>query len=266
MGRNAMGRNGTTGRGTTEPNGRARARAAPWFLSRTSVPGFGGGDTVVGRMEDLSHVFEDPALFELALTHASTGAPENNERLEFLGDAVLDLIVAEELFRSRPDHAEGAMTELKAWIVSRAVLADAAHTLGLDGMARLGHGMRNRALPRSVLANLYEAVLGAVYMDAGLEAARHFARETLERPLGRILAADGAPNPKQTLQRHGQLMTGVPPNYAVLRERGHAHSKAFEVAAEIDGRRFPSAWGRTLKEAEKWAAHEALLVLEDEGT
>ena len=216
-------------------------------------------------MADLPHDFSDPELLELALTHASTGAAEDNERLEFLGDAVLDLIVAEELYRRRPDHAEGTMTELKAWLVSRKVLADVTRGMGLDGMARLGQGMRNRALPRSVLANLYEAVLGAVYLDAGLEGAREFARTTLEEPLARILTAEGAPNPKQTLQRHGQLETGEPPTYVVLRERGHAHAKAFLVAAEVGERRFPSAWGRTLKEAERWAAHEALLALEDEG-
>jgi len=213
----------------------------------------------------LPHDFVDPDLLQLALTHASTGSAEDNERLEFLGDAVLDLIVAEELYRHRPDHAEGTMTELKAWIVSRKVLADVTRDIGLDGLARLGPGMKNRALPRSVLANLYEAVLGAVYLDAGLEASREFARITLEKPLARILNAEGAPNPKQTLQRHGQLQTGEPPTYVVLRERGHAHAKAFLVAAEVGPRRFPSAWGRTLKEAERWAAHEALLVLEAEG-
>jgi ribonuclease-3 len=201
---------------------------------------------------------------ELALTHASTGAAEDNERLEFLGDAVLDLIVAEELYRQRPDHAEGAMTELKAWIVSRRVLADVTRDIGMDAMARIGLGMRNRALPRSVLANIYEAYLGAVYLDGGLEAARRFAHITLDKPLTHILTAEGEPNPKQTLQRHGQLATGEPPTYVVVRERGHAHAKAFLVAAEIGKRRFPSAWGRTLKEAERWAAHEALLVLEEE--
>ncbi len=215
-------------------------------------------------MTTLPHEFGDPALLELALTHASTGVGADNERLEFLGDAVLDLLVAEELYRHRPDHAEGTMTELKAWIVSRKVLADVTQDIGLDSLAKLGHGMRHRALPRSVLANLYEAVLGAVYLDAGLEASREFARITLQKPMAQILNAEGAPNPKQTLQRYGQLSTGVPPNYVVLRERGHAHAKAFLVAAQVGEQRFPSAWGRTLKEAERWAAQEALLVLGEE--
>jgi ribonuclease-3 len=212
----------------------------------------------------LPHVFGDARLLELALTHASTGAGEDNERLEFLGDAVLDLIVAEELYRVTPPLDEGAMTELKAWVVSRKVLANVARELGLEERARVGGGLRARALTSSMLANLYEAVLGAVYLDAGPEAARAFARATLSGPLTRVQALKSAPNEKQLLQRKSQLSTGVPPAYVLLGERGYAHAKAFLVAAEVGGRRFPSAWGRTLKEAERWAAHEALLVLSDE--
>lgn len=212
-------------------------------------------------MPPLPHAFQDERLLALALTHASTGAREDNERLEFLGDAVLDLVVAEELYRVSPPLDEGAMTELKAWVVSRKVLAGMARELGLEREARVGAGLRDRTLTASMLANLYEAALGAVYLDAGLEAARTFARATLAGPLERVQALKSAPNEKQALQRHSQTLTGVPPAYAVLRERGHAHAKAFLVAAEVDGRRFPSAWGRTLKEAERWAAHEALLEL-----
>ncbi|MSR62011.1 MAG: ribonuclease III [Planctomycetes bacterium] len=210
------------------------------------------------------HDFLDPQLLALALTHASTGNSTDNERLEFLGDAVLDLVVAEELYRVVPSLDEGAMTELKAWVVSRKVLASVARDMELAEQARVGAGMRDRALTSSMLANLYEAVLGAVYLDAGLDAARAFARTTLEAPLARVHGLKSAPNEKQLLQRHSQLVTGVPPAYVVLNERGHAHAKAFLIAAEIGGRRFPGAWGRTHKEAERWAAHEALLVLFEE--
>jgi ribonuclease-3 len=216
------------------------------------------------HMSSLHHDFRDGTLLELALTHASTGATRDNERLEFLGDAVLDLVVADELYRLEPPIDEGAMTELKAWVVSRKVLASVARGLELDELARVGAGMRDRALTSSVHANLYEALLGAVYLDGGLEAARAFARATLTGPLERVQALKSAPNEKQILQRHSQVVTGVPPAYAVLQERGHAHAKAFLVAAEVGGRRFPSAWGRTRKEAERWAAHEALLVLTEE--
>jgi len=215
-------------------------------------------------MSSLPHAFQDERLLALALTHASTGASEDNERLEFLGDAVLDLIVAEELYRVLPPLDEGAMTELKAWVVSRKVLAGVARGLGLEDRARVGAGMRDRALTSSMLANLYEAALGAVYLDGGLAAAQAFARATLAGPLERVQALKSAPNEKQVLQRHSQVLTGEPPEYVVLRERGHSHAKAFQVAAEVGERRYPSAWGRTLKEAERWAAHEALLVIQAE--
>jgi ribonuclease-3 len=215
-------------------------------------------------MGSTPHEFHDPKLLALALTHASTGEEENNERLEFLGDTVLDLVVAEELYSVHGTLAEGELTELKAWVVSRQILARAAASLGLDEELRTGEGMRGRALPRSVLANVYEAVLGAIYLDAGLAAARAFVHRSLEGPLERVRNLQGPVNPKQTLQRMAQLETGDPPRYDVLDERGHAHANAFLVAATIGERAFPSAWGRTRKEAERWAAHEALLVLEDE--
>jgi ribonuclease-3 len=216
-------------------------------------------------MSQLPYVFRDESLRTLALTHASTGAAEDNERLEFLGDAVLALVMAEEFYRVQPELDEGAMTELKAWVVSRRVLAGAARALGLSEEAHVGGGLRDRTLTSSMLANLYEATLGAVYLDGGLDAARAFARASLRGPLERVQAKKSAPNEKQVLQRLSQSQTGAPPEYVLLAERGHAHAKAFLVAAEFAGRRFPSAWGRTRKEAERWAAHEALLVLGGEG-
>ena len=215
-------------------------------------------------MHNPFHTFADASLLELAMTHASTGADENNERLEFLGDAVLDMIVADELYAARPRRSEGEMTEHKAWIVSRESLAAAARELDLEELASFGHGMSQRQLPRSVLANLYEAYLGAVYLDAGLEAARKFAVTTLRAALDRVADIGEAANPKQELQRRTQLATGEPPEYELITERGHAHAKAFLVSAKTEGREFPSAWGRTRKEAERWAAHEALLVLDAE--
>ncbi|MBL8863873.1 MAG: ribonuclease III [Planctomycetes bacterium] len=214
-------------------------------------------------MPAVPHAFRDQSLFELALTHSSAGRARDNERLEFLGDAVLDLVVAEELYRaSGIALAEGEMTERKAAIVSRRTLADAASRLGLDELVQVGPGLRERALPRSVLANVYEGVLGAVYLDAGLEAARAFVRATL----GSALADAGGPargrNPKQDLQQLCQRELGGLPAYVLLDERGAAHARAFRVAVEVGGRRFPGAWGRTRKEAETWAAREALLVLE----
>lgn len=213
-------------------------------------------------MPHLPHSFRDPSLLALALTHSSVHEARDNERLEFLGDAALDLIVAEELFRHHHDLAEGDLTELKAWVVSRKTLAEAAREMELDHLVRLGAGLQQRALPRSVLANVYEAVLGAVYLDAGLDATRAFVLDTLARPLAEVKNRSRGTNPKQRFQQLCQRDHASLPTYVVLDDRGEAHARAFLVAAEIAGVRYPSAWGRTRKEAETWAAYEALLVLE----
>jgi ribonuclease-3 len=208
--------------------------------------------------------FRDPTLLDLALTHASTQGERHNERLEFLGDAVLDLVVAEELYRAVPELSEGAMTELKASLVSRRTLAAVAVELDLAARARVGQGLRERMLPTSVLANLFEAVLGAVYLDRGLEAARACVHASLARPLAEVLRRGPDANPKQALQHLAQARWGEIPLYELVEERGRAHARSFLVAARVAARAFPAAWGRTRKEAERWAAYEALLVLEAE--
>jgi ribonuclease-3 len=213
-------------------------------------------------MHGLPYDFSDVELRDLAFTHSSLGLERDNERLEFLGDAALDLVVAEELFRHHADLPEGELTELKAWVVSRKTLAEAARELGLEERARVGAGLRERTLPRSVLANLYEAVLGAIYLDGGLEAARAFVLTTLRTPLNQVRHKNQGPNPKQSFQQWCQKRWGELPAYRLLESRGEAHARAFLVAAQVRGEEFPSAWGRTRKEAESWAAHEALLVLE----
>ncbi len=212
------------------------------------------------------HDFTDPTLLALALTHASTGEARDNERLEFLGDAALDLLIAEQLYRDHPDLPEGDLTELKAWIVSRRCLATAAGRLELEEAAKLGRGLDRHCLSRSVMANLYEAVLGAIYMDAGIEAARGFVQASLGddiRHVGSRAAERPAASPKQLLQELSQRRYGSIPRYRIVESRGEAHARAFLVQAVIEERGFPTAWGRNRKEAEHWAAQEALFVLEE---
>ena len=205
--------------------------------------------------------FRDPELLTLALTHSSTGSQRNNERLEFLGDAVLDLLVAEELYRNPVGHSEGAMTEIKARHVSRPSLAAATHRLNLEPMLSVGAGLAGRALPRSLLANVFEALLGAIYLDGGIEEARRFVREAFGEEIADAGKDSASGNPKQEFQQLCQKRWRDPPEYALLEQRGQSHARAFLVAARAGGRGFPSAWGRTRKEAERWAAYEALLVL-----
>ncbi len=214
-------------------------------------------------MNAIGHIFKDAGLERRALTHASTGASRDNERLEFLGDTVLDLIAAEELFRMHPGHNEGQLTAAKAWLVSRETLAVAARKLGLVELAIFGRGMSPDRAPRSILANLYEAVLGAIYIDAGLETARAWALHTLSDAFQRAAQAGEELNHKQRLQEFAQADGGSPPHYELLRERGDAHCRAFLVEAQIAGESYPSAWGRTRKEAERYAAMEALQVIEE---
>ena len=217
-------------------------------------------------MQAWTYEFTDPDLRDLALTHASSSGDRNNERLEFLGDAVLDLIVAEELYKKHPELPEGSMTQLKAGIVSRKSLARAADTLGLALEAHLGRGMRGRVLPTSVLANLFEAMVGAIYLDGDYFAARSFSLAYLGEALEQTRLTEPVDNPKQSLQQLTQARWGMLPDYPLLERRGRAHARAFLVAARIGETNYPSAWGRTRKEAESWAAHEALLVLADDRT
>jgi ribonuclease-3 len=213
------------------------------------------------RLQQCLPEFTDPALLDLALTHASTTSEANNERLEFLGDTVLDLIVAHDLFDRHKHQAEGELTQMKANLVSRATLAEVASELELQSVAKVGGGLRRSTLSRSVLANLYEAVIGAIYLDQGLQAARNFVRESMGVRFQVDSKKKNAPIPKQDLQQYGQQAYGEPPQYELLDTRGEAHSRGFLVQAVLHGEKYPSAWGRSIKEAESWAAIEALLLI-----
>ena len=215
---------------------------------------------------DAFHRFADESLAELALTHASAAIGDgegrrDNERMEFLGDTVLDLVIAESLFGDRARYDEGALTEMKAQVVSRKALAGAADRIQLPAKARIGRGLNRKALSRSVLANLYEAIVGAIYLDGGLGPAREFVLDTLGPELAAARERGGKALPKQAFQEYCQQEFNGPPSYKLLHTRGDANSRAFLIAARAGGNSFPSAWGRTVKEAEHWAAYEALLHL-----
>jgi ribonuclease-3 len=218
-------------------------------------------DALQGR---LGHRFADVSLLLRALTHASVtdNRKDSNERLEFLGDAVLGLVCCELIYTLYPDFLEGEMTKIKSTVVSRQTCAAIARELELDKNLTLGKGMLGyRALPQSLAAATLESVIAAIYFDAGLEAARRFL-EPLLRPLV-LRAADSGhqENFKSVLQQHSQQKFGRSPMYHVLDEKGPDHAKCFEVAVEIDGRRFPSCWGPSKKQAEQQAALNALGVL-----
>ncbi len=222
----------------------------------------------LGELERrIGHSFGNLALLRQALTHASAtdaGVPDN-ERLEFLGDAVVGLAVNDHLYRVYTQCAEGRLTQIKSAVVSAPALARRARALGLPEHARLGKGMPSlEALSDSVLANLFEAVVGALYIDEGYERSREF---VLDQLLGEIESAvDVGPggNFKAALQQLAVSRFGELPRYRVASESGPDHAKVFEVEAVVAGRAFAAARGRSKKDAEQRAAENALEALAGE--
>lgn len=212
----------------------------------------------------LGHRFRDASLLARALTHASTTdvRKDSNERLEFLGDAVLGLVCCELIYTLFPEYLEGEMTKVKSTVVSRQTCAAIAKDLRLDEHLVLGKGMMGqRTIPQSLAAATLEAIVAAIYLDAGLDAARKFLVPILEPRVHRAANSGHQENFKSVLQQHAQQHHGCSPVYMVLDEKGPDHAKCFEVAVEIDGRRFESCWGASKKQAEQQAALLALSAL-----
>ncbi len=212
----------------------------------------------------LGHRFSDRALLAQALTHASVADSrlESNERLEFLGDAVLGVVVCEYLYENYADLLEGELTKIKSSVVSRRTCAEIAAELGLDELLRLGKGLADReSLPSSVLAAVYESLIGALIRDGGIEAARKFILKGMKPTIKRAAGSDHQFNFKSVLQQAAQESLGQAPQYIVLDEKGPDHAKCFEVCVEIGARRFGSCWGASKKQAEQQAALTALVEL-----
>lgn len=208
----------------------------------------------------LGYRFRDPALLRRALTHASartehgTAKGPCNERLEFLGDSVLGLVVAEHLFRDRLDAAEGALTRLRAHCVSAPALAEWGERLGLRDALALGKGLDRVRLPASVLADAVEAVLGAVYLDGGMVPVERLVLSGLTQRL----AARSAPDWKSQLQEWTQQTSeGTLPQYELVSAEGPDHAKRFVVRVLVEGVERGRGDGRSKKAAEQRAARRA---------
>ncbi len=229
-----------------------------------------GDGTDLRRLEDrIGYRFRRRELLDVARTHASA-EPVHNERLEFLGDAVLNLVAAEVLFMRHPHEREGRLTEWKALLVARLTLEQAGHRLGLESFLRIGGSLEQRgSLPRSLAGNAFEALLGAVYLDAG-EAGLATCKDLVERLLEPELASLEQDflrrSAKKDLQNRVQAEFGTLPVYTVVEVYEHPEASAFCVRAAIGQRTFAAAWGSSKKSAERRAAWECLLVLNCEGT
>ena len=213
----------------------------------------------------LGYVFQRPELLKESLTHASIAETRlhSNERMEFLGDAVLDLIVCEALYLKFPELLEGDLTKIKSAVVSRRTCAEVSKETGLIDLLIIGKGISSREqMPSSLAAAVYESIVAAIYLDGGFEKVKEYVLRTMSPKIESIASNTHQHNYKALLQQHAQQSLGATPQYELLDEKGPDHSKCFEVCVCVDGRRYRSAWGPNKKMAEQKAA---LLALEELG-
>ncbi|PCJ37199.1 MAG: ribonuclease III [Cellvibrionales bacterium] len=184
----------------------------------------------------LGHNFSDPALLEQALTHRSFGAL-NNERLEFLGDAVLDMVVSEMLYRHFPSASEGDLSRLRAVLVNGEALAKMARVIDLGDQLRLGSGeLKSGGFRRdSILAGAYEAVIGAILLDAGFDTCKACLVVWFEPLLQNLSLGDEHKDPKSRLQEYLQGRGAALPEYKLLTVSGEGHAQHFEVQCYLEG-------------------------------
>jgi ribonuclease-3 len=218
----------------------------------------------------IQYAFRRPELLERALTHKSYSnerrEPQtaDNERLEFLGDAVLGFLVGELLFRSFPGFQEGALSKIKAHLVSAAILGEKGRALEIGRFLRMGTGeARSGGSEKlSLVADAFEAVVAAIYLDGGLAAAEAFVRSQFLSDLTGIDLADLSFHDYKTALQEAAQGLGLPlPEYRVVGETGPDHEKAFEVEVAWDGEPFALGRGPSKREAQRKAAKEALKKL-----
>ena len=216
--------------------------------------------------------FDDPALLTEALVHSSyvnehpEGGSESNERLEFLGDAVLSLVMSEALFRRHRDEPEGVLTTRRSAIVSTRGLARIARRLGIGDALVLGQGADNSGERgrSSVLAGLFESIVAAIFLDQGLAAARGFILDAAAPELEAALPIDALKAPKSRLQEHAFARTGHAPAYRIVSSDGPDHDRHFVVEVAVDGEIVGAGEGHSRREAETHAAEVALEMMESQ--
>ena len=224
------------------------------------MPDFSKFETRIG------HRFNDARLLETAFTHRSylnenrDAAREHNERLEFLGDAVLELVVTEFLFAKYPDKPEGDLTAYRAALVNTQSIGDAAMKLGMNDFLLLSRGeSRDTGRARQIiLANAFEALIGALYLDQGYVAARDFIAKQLFHKTDDVVARRLWQDAKSRFQELSQEKLGVTPSYQLLDQSGPDHDKTFVVGAFVGTEKIATGEGRSKQEAEQAAAEKAL--------
>lgn len=221
----------------------------------------------------LGHQFRDPALLRLAVTHPSIShemgaSQDHNQRLEYLGDAVLQLALSRELYDRYPHHDEGPLTKIRAQLVNQTSLAEQGRLLGLGEHLILSRGEQlngGRARP-SILADAYESILGALFLDGGYDVARAFILHSFRDAFTDIESAATADNPKGALQEILQAISAEAPQYQVLTATGPDHDREFECAVHYKGEEIGRGRGKSKKLAESQAAAAALERLRAKNT
>ncbi len=218
-------------------------------------------------LEDaLNYSFKNENLITEALTHKSYKKPYNNERLEFLGDAVLDLIVGEYLFKKFKNEDEGILSKIRASLVNEKGFTKLAQNINLGdsifiSLAEENNGGRTKP---SLLSNAFEAVIGAIYLESGLVVASKIVVELIEKSYDNIDLNSLSKDFKTALQELTQADFGETPNYKMIRAFGPDHKKEFEIAVELQNKIISTAIGRSKKEAQQKAANIALKKLKGE--
>ncbi|HMP17890.1 MAG TPA: ribonuclease III [Gemmatales bacterium] len=222
-------------------------------------------DIVERCQSAIGYTFQRPELLRSALTHASGANTRlaSNERMEFLGDAVLGMVVCEWLYTQYITYSEGDMTRIKSAVVSRRTCAAISRQLGLHRFLTLGKGMRTD-IPANVLADVFESLIAAIYLDGGYVSAREFILRNLSEEIAEVANHTKAENYKSALQQWSQREMGESPTYVLLDEKGPEHSKCFKVSASLKQQLYPPAWGKTKKDAEQKAAFNALSSIQGE--
>jgi len=222
--------------------------------------------------KSLGYFFADKGLLTEALTHksfyheAKDKAFPHNERLEFLGDSVVGLIIVEYLFLMKENYSESVLAKMKSYLVSEPVLADIAGVISLARHLSLGKGEESTGGrgKKSILSNTLEALIGALYLDGGFEKTREIVLRLFKNKIeGAILSGEFYDH-KTELQEKTQLLYGTLPEYRVIKQQGEEHKRVFTVAVFLEGRELGTATGRRKKEAETRAAEKALEKLAQE--
>ncbi len=229
-----------------------------------SIPSSKGPET----SDLIGHRFADPRLFDQALSHrswcAEQGGVPSNERLEFLGDAVLGLVVAEHTFRTHPELPEGVLAKVRASVVNTRVLGEVAAGLGIGPLLRLGRGedLSGGRQKESILADATEAIIGAIYLDGGFEDARRFILAQLSDRIEAAIVVPGESDHKSRLQEESVRLGRGVPSY-VVEGRGPDHARRYLATVYVAGDHLGTGEGRSKKDAEQKAARSAAAMLGD---